>query len=66
MQLCHFFLAKKMRSGYNIVSLADSQNVRSSNVLLTPMLQPHTFLLLIPSNRSKGTTILTLSPHSFI
>ena len=28
-----FILEKKMKSGYNILSLADSQNVRSSHVL---------------------------------
>ncbi len=28
--------AKKMKSGYNILSLADSQNVRSNNVLPHP------------------------------
>ena len=42
-----FHTRKKMKSGYNFLSHADAQNVRSSHVLPPPMPPPlHTFLLL--------------------
>ena len=37
---------KKLKLGYNFLSLADSQNVRSSNALPHPNVTSHTFLLL--------------------
>ena len=38
-----FHTRKKMKSGYNFLSHADAQNVRSSHVLPPPMPPPHLF-----------------------
>ena len=59
-----FHTRKKMKSGYNFLSHADAQNVRSSHVLPPPNATPHTFLLLIHAFSSLSHQGMPQRKHS--